>query len=535
MGKYRTLGTSLNRDFRNNLNANFNDIDTDIKAQRKRVDDLIVGNPQPSEVIDARLGFPLLSDKLEDVDAQLAQTTQKVELQSIDFKTKLTGAFNQLQYVTPSVETDDFSLGLRDWSTTSDIIVTDGKVNMPTGGVSDFNVALYKGIRNARAIEVTLASGGFPDWNRIAFGSDLNNFAYISPKYGDLWRVMGKEREGVATGSSGVLYDAKASDVLKAVRQGQAIQLFVNNILSSTFVLKPEQNYILPEDRPIMAGVSWRDNTRNVFYDSVKVYPESKPKYMHLSSDDVIEMLKELSVGNYNSVWDHPIFGFLKAMHDKYGAVFSLYCFYTDGSWNLSQMTTKFKDEFRKASSWLRFGFHAYEMASRYDNSISSADALNHYNLFLNAIKNFASPYCIDVMPRIHYYTGTIDSVRLWRDARVGVKGFLSADDTRAVVYYLNSLQRDSLVKCDDLYDPVERLYFVRTDVRLENHSNPISVLDSRKTDSTYAGQQNIQCVFTHEQYLYQESMKTKIENACKWALQNGYTFAFPMDYIQEC
>ncbi|MEH7236375.1 hypothetical protein [Bacillus sp. JJ1562] len=165
----------------------------------------------------------------------------------------------------------------------------------------------------------------------------------------------------------GVLYGAKAGDILKAVRQGQAIQLFVNNVLSSTFVLKPEQCYILPEDRPIMAGVSWRDNTRNVFYDSVKVYPESKPKYMHLSTDDVIEMLKELSTGNYNSVWDHPIFGFFKAMHDKYGAVFSLYCFNKDGSWNLSQMTTKFKDEFRKASSWFRFGFHAYEMASRYD------------------------------------------------------------------------------------------------------------------------------------------------------------------------
>ncbi|MEH7236374.1 hypothetical protein [Bacillus sp. JJ1562] len=91
------------------------------------------------------------------------------------------------------------------------------------------------------------------------------------------------------------------------------------------------------------------------------------------------------------------------------------------------------------------------------------------------------------------------------------------------------------MVKCDDLYDPVEKLYFVRTDVRLENHSNPISVLESRKTDNTYAGQQNIQCIFTDEQYLYQESMKTKIDNACKWALENGYTFAFPMDNIQEC
>lgn len=90
MGKYRTLGTFFDRIFRNDLNSNFNDIDTDIKAakidfdskvseQKKRVDDLIVANPQPSEVQDARGGFAVLRDRLNNTDVQLAERVHKLE------------------------------------------------------------------------------------------------------------------------------------------------------------------------------------------------------------------------------------------------------------------------------------------------------------------------------------------------------------------------------------------------------------------------------------------------------------------------
>jgi hypothetical protein len=75
MGKYRVLGALLDRVFRNDLNANFNDVDSDINTQKKRVDDLIKGTPQPSEVVDSRGGFPVLRDRLDDVTTNLAQST----------------------------------------------------------------------------------------------------------------------------------------------------------------------------------------------------------------------------------------------------------------------------------------------------------------------------------------------------------------------------------------------------------------------------------------------------------------------------
>ncbi|MEU2530057.1 hypothetical protein ABZ737_33735, partial [Streptomyces sp. NPDC013087] len=39
------------------MNKNFEDIATDIKEQANRVNDLITKNPQPSEIIDARIDY----------------------------------------------------------------------------------------------------------------------------------------------------------------------------------------------------------------------------------------------------------------------------------------------------------------------------------------------------------------------------------------------------------------------------------------------------------------------------------------------
>jgi hypothetical protein len=79
MGKYRTLGALLDRVFRNDLNANFNDVDIDIKAQKNRVDDLIKKTPQPSEVVDSRGGFPVLGDRLESLSSSVAQSADDLK------------------------------------------------------------------------------------------------------------------------------------------------------------------------------------------------------------------------------------------------------------------------------------------------------------------------------------------------------------------------------------------------------------------------------------------------------------------------
>jgi hypothetical protein len=79
VGKYGNLGSAFDRIFRNTLNKALDDVDTDIQAQKKRVDDLIKGTPQPSEVVDARGGFPVLSGRLDDLSSSLAQIATNVK------------------------------------------------------------------------------------------------------------------------------------------------------------------------------------------------------------------------------------------------------------------------------------------------------------------------------------------------------------------------------------------------------------------------------------------------------------------------
>ncbi|WP_102348735.1 hypothetical protein [Bacillus sp. Marseille-P3661] len=267
------------------------------------------------------------------------------------------------------------------------------------------------------------------------------------------------------------------------------------------------------------------------------MFPANAPRYMHISVDDVIEILRELDLNGYQSVWDHPIFSMFQRLNQQYGAVFSLYSFYetNDGLWTLDHMTTQFRDEFRQASHWLRFGFHGYSYKSDYgysENSIPCQVAKNHYTLVVNAICKFAGSSAIDTIPRIHFYQGQRETVRSWKRNQLGLKGLLSADDGRDEVYYLNRKQREILISSDDYYDFDEKLYFIHTDIRLENELNPALALDARLIDPVYKNQQRIQCIFTHEDQLKQESIRKKIEDCCRWATAYDFHFLFPMDCL---
>jgi lysophospholipase L1-like esterase len=80
MGKYKTFGSRFDRVHRNDLNANFAAVEADINAQKGRVDELIIGTPQPSEVVDSRGGFPVLGERLNDLSSSLAQKAKEADL-----------------------------------------------------------------------------------------------------------------------------------------------------------------------------------------------------------------------------------------------------------------------------------------------------------------------------------------------------------------------------------------------------------------------------------------------------------------------
>lgn len=273
----------------------------------------------------------------------------------------------------------------------------------------------------------------------------------------------------------------------------------------------------------------------NLGSDYIMVRLGQESKYMHISVDDVYFILKELDESSYKSIYEHKVFRFFKNMHDKYGAVFSLYCFYQNSEtadWTLKAMTDRFKEEFKAAASWLKFGFHAYSSNIRYSETIEPAIALEHYKNVITAIRNFSVPASIDIIPRIHFFSGTIEGVRKWRDADNGVKGFLAADDTREVNYYLDALERNHLQNNAYYFEEKENLYFFKTNMRLEKISDSYEALEADKQNYLNLHNQKIKIIFTHEKYLYTQEMLTKIEDCCRWAINNNFIFDFPMNNI---
>lgn len=426
-------------------------------------------------------------------------------------------------------------LNINDYDCTTNVSLSNNSLTMTgTGGANHTNVALYNPINDARGIEVTV--GNNPTRVRLAFGYDTKNFTFITMNsFADRYRISAG-RLGTYLGniSPNTVPDTVSGDRVKAVLQGQTIQLFKNGVLCGTIPYSASLN--VPVNRKLKAGIAWRDYaTTNFNVKNIKVYGNQFPRYMHFSVDDVISPLKDLTTNaaTYTTIFNNATLAYFKTLHDTYGAVITLNLFYTDGAWNLGSMTNKFKAEFAKNSDWLRFAFHAYQAADDYGSgAITTATALTYYNTMMDAIRAFAGEDSIDTMPRTHYYAGTLDMCRAWRDSECGIKGFLTSDDDRAVVYYLNAVQRDTMQKCCEFYDETEKLMFVKTLPRLDN--NDIApTLETQKNDPVYSSTQHALAIFCHDGF--NDTVKSRVESCLLWAKNNGYTFAFPMDCIPKC
>lgn len=277
-------------------------------------------------------------------------------------------------------------------------------------------------------------------------------------------------------------------------------------------------------------------------------------RIMHLSIDDISQALEELSgpENHFESVFEEPVFGFLKTLHDTYGAVFSLYCFFEskNGEFSLRDVPDGYKEEFAANHDWLRFGFHSKRTDVRYDRESirpegdpktehiqpegdpkekyvrPNGDPRTEYEAAVSElIRITGGEASIDRIPRIHFYAGTREACRAFRDAAYGVKGFLASEDER-LNYYLNEKENQMLHRKNFYYDPDEHLCFFRTNIRLEQTKDILEALKEKQKEM----KSDTLLIFTHEHYLRDEKIRKKMELCCQFAADENYRFAFPMD-----
>jgi hypothetical protein len=244
---------------------------------------------------------------------------------------------------------------------------------------------------------------------------------------------------------------------------------------------------------------------------------DSKQISAHFSVDDTIAIFQDLSKTNYNSIFENSTLSYLKKVHEEYNAVFSLYCFYKTDDFDLSTLDARYANEFSQNSSWLRFGFHAYDDSEDL-NTQSLSSFKDETNSFYSAIDRITGGKSRDSFLRLSYFRGTKEQLK-WL-SNYGTYGFYGPDDQRNAYYFDSEMSRKitetSYVKDDDLY-------FIPTYFRFENVSDTYKTLENFNS----SGRQYLE-IFTHEYLLSSKAVEYGIDQACQFIKNYDYSFQFP-------
>lgn len=251
----------------------------------------------------------------------------------------------------------------------------------------------------------------------------------------------------------------------------------------------------------------------NVSY-PMKVVDVQK-SYIHFSLDDVTKVTNNLSSPKYNSVFEDSTLAQLKDWHDKYGIVASLYVM---GSFTIN---SKYASELINNKDWLKFGYHGIE-GKKYD-------MWKFYNQVEDSIGSLS---IVDQLPRLDYYHANIFICKILQ--HYGCIGFLTCDDwsynkeKRVYNYYLTDEQNVLLDKNNRFYDETNKLYFVKTDFRLEQINQRWGNTQSCLDYYTNSKQSKELILFSHE-WKYKEYLN-EADSIFKWAVENNIPFDYPMN-----
>lgn len=235
-------------------------------------------------------------------------------------------------------------------------------------------------------------------------------------------------------------------------------------------------------------------------------------KYIHISFDDVITSLKEITETEYESVFDHKLFKNLKYLHDTYGAVFTLNCFNTGSSFDISDMTDRYADEFKANTSWLKFAFHAEKSSTHYGVYNNSAatdtveEAVASYNKFTAAVINFTGTVdAIDTVTRLGNFAGELEYIQAFKQCDYGITGLTTADSSGRNSYYFdNELYAELnltnyMNSYDSWYDEKEDIIFVKSNSRVERVAYGNAKFEAINLDENSINKNQYVELFTHE------------------------------------
>lgn len=282
---------------------------------------------------------------------------------------------------------------------------------------------------------------------------------------------------------------------------------------------------------------------------------EEKLKKFRLSSDDNIRFLKELTEGDYRSIFDHPYLAIYKKAHDLFGAKVHLNLFYAFDEkargcfsgkhdyFDLSMMTDRYKEEFIKNSSWLKLAFHAEsEFPDRPYKYADREKIKKDVIKICKEICRFAGKDCISNSTTIHWGEANREVIRELRALGfTSLTGyFIKTDSNEPLVsYYFENEMVDHIGNRDFFMDTKEDMIFGRIDTVL-NSGTIEKVLNEVNFASNDLHRGGFVSIMIHEQYFYKgyrnylPDFEERVLKSCEMLYNKGYKGAHVSEITKE-
>lgn len=289
---------------------------------------------------------------------------------------------------------------------------------------------------------------------------------------------------------------------------------------------------VVLRDRETRVEVTAGDETEEITLLYVR---NSRPRF-RFSLDDNILFLRDIARGDYASLFDHWYLGFLREMHEEFGAKVHINIYYETQGFDLTQFPDRYRDEWQASADWLRLTFHARqnEPAWPYENATYDEMARD-YELVTNEVRRFAGEELLSTFTTVHWARAPREACRALRDR--GIQGLIGLFSWRSqepprTIYYLDDDTARHVVKRDAWMDTVEGLTFVVCDCVLNNYPlDGIVPHLEQVAESPHTSE--MMELLIHEQYFreelpnYQPDARQKVRTALRWVTDRGYEPVF--------
>ena len=251
--------------------------------------------------------------------------------------------------------------------------------------------------------------------------------------------------------------------------------------------------------------------------------------------DDNIRFFEDLTRGDQTSLFEHPYLAVYHRLHEEFDLKVQLNLFYENATFDLSEMTDRFRDEWAANSDWLKLSFHSKaEFPPKPYQFATPEQIIEDYDKVCREIIRFAGEECLSTVTTIHFGEANVECARALRArGTTTLTGYFehTAKGDPLVAYYAPDDLIDHVGERDFWVDTEEDILFGRIDIVL-NGKTLEWVMEEMCKIIASPTRSGFVSIMIHEQYFYENyshfrpDFAERVLHPCRLLCETGYVGA---------